>query len=325
MLSGPNQQGEFYHDSTAAFQVNQQYSVIPGSQPRQISQAMPVLPTHGEQKAYSPSQSTDRTATTSGITASQKAQTYPVNNPGSGSKTNQHRTIQRQPHSAIVMTICICLVIALISIIGLLTYMWSLGNHNGDTAQPSHPTTPVTGAPSITPTQLSTPTTVVTPTPSLDSGFTWCSSTCTTADFMTEYPTRWIVTTLPMPGNGMQISNASQSHTMASFKAELPPTSTTTASEILLNEITMNYARNPGYQASNSNQTATICGETWTTAILYYQDNAQKERVEVYATIHNSKAYVIALQAPDDQFDTIYSQYYSAMLNKYQFLPSGTA
>jgi hypothetical protein len=45
-------------------------------------------------------------------------------------------------------------------------------------------------------------------------------------------------------------------------------------------------------------------------------------RVQVYATIHNGKPYLIALYATDDQFTAATERYYLPMLRSFQFTPS---
>jgi len=42
-------------------------------------------------------------------------------------------------------------------------------------------------------------------------------------------------------------------------------------------------------------------------------------RIEVYATIHQGKAYIIELQALDSQFDAVNTQYFERMLVRFQF------
>ncbi len=64
---------------------------------------------------------------------------------------------------------------------------------------------------------------------------------------------------------------------------------------------------------------ATIGGENWTYQIAYYQSNGQTERIEVYATLYQGKAYIIELQAPDAQFDAANTQYFESMLGRFQF------
>jgi hypothetical protein len=54
--------------------------------------------------------------------------------------------------------------------------------------------------------------------------------------------------------------------------------------------------------------------------VAYYQTDTQRERVVVYATVHQGKAYIIELEAPDPQFDGINAQYFGYILNKFQFV-----
>src|SRR6185312_12602511 len=104
----------------------------------------------------------------------------------------------------------------------------------------------------------------------------------------------------------------------ASFKAEGPTTSS--AGMLLESDIQTNFAVKENYVPFTTTSTATISGETWATTIVYYQTDTQRERVQVYATVHQGNAYVIELQAPDSQFDTVNAQFFLLMLNKFQFL-----
>ena len=65
--------------------------------------------------------------------------------------------------------------------------------------------------------------------------------------------------------------------------------------------------------------TTTIGGANWSYGIATYQLNSATERVEVFATVYQHKAYIIELQAPDAQFDTLNTSYFEPMLNRFQF------
>jgi len=86
-------------------------------------------------------------------------------------------------------------------------------------------------------------------------------------------------------------------------------------------DLTNNFSSQPGYSAPTPTPSSntTIGGENWSYQIAYYQLNGQTERIEVYATVHQGKAYIIELQAPDSQFDTINMQYFERMLARFQF------
>ena len=94
------------------------------------------------------------------------------------------------------------------------------------------------------------------------------------------------------------------------------------ASTLVDNDLQSNFSAQPGYVAPTSKAVTTIGGETWTYGIAYYQLNHQKERVEVFATVHAGKDYVIELQAADSQFDAVNTQYFSTMIGRFQFQQS---
>ena len=91
------------------------------------------------------------------------------------------------------------------------------------------------------------------------------------------------------------------------------------------NDLQTNFASKPGYQVTtpiSASTTTTIGGETWTYEIATYQNPDQNntvEQVEVYATVHQGKAYIIELQAPQNLYDTVNTQYFVPMLNRFQF------
>jgi hypothetical protein len=247
---------------------------------------------------------------------------------------------QKQSNSAIIIIVSMCVTIALITSIGLGTLFFlrshgngfnnsSLTSSNGPTAI-STPTmaptpvptmaptpTPAMTTPTPTPTAVasSTPTAVSTPTP--DPGFIWCDAVCTNNGFLVEYPQNWQQGPA-MNAPGIQVTNPAQSDVYAAFKA--PGPSTDTASNIVANDLQTNYASEPGYTVTQPNPTTTtISGETWATSVANYQLNGQLERVTVYATVHQGKAYIIELEAPDSQFDIMNNQYFELMIGKFQF------
>jgi len=63
----------------------------------------------------------------------------------------------------------------------------------------------------------------------------------------------------------------------------------------------------------------TIGGENWVYQTASYQLNGQTERIEVYATVHQGKAYTIELDAPNAQFDAVNMQFFETMLGRFQF------
>lgn len=92
-----------------------------------------------------------------------------------------------------------------------------------------------------------------------------------------------------------------------------------TASDLISADLQSNFSSKTGYMAPTGQVTATIGGENWVEEIAYYQLNGQKIHVQVYATIHQGKPYVIELQAFEADFDLINRQYYEFMFSKFQF------
>src|SRR5207248_5451751 len=133
-------------------------------------------------------------------------------------------------------------------------------------------------------------------------GFVWCGQLCVTGNFTTEYPGTWQAGMTPTT-NAIQFANPAQTDQYALFKGQGPTVSD--AGTLVNNELQASYATQPGYTAPTSTLAATVSGETWIKTVAYYQGASQQEEVEVLATVHNSKAYVIDLNAPTSQFVAI--------------------
>lgn len=223
--------------------------------------------------------------------------------------------------------VSICLVVVLISIGGLAA-LYFAKNQPSTPSGVANATTAATTAPTATPTIAPTPSPTPIPSPTAastvaaDNGFTLCDQTCTANGFITEYPTNWQSKTLTKT-NGVQFSNPDQTDQYATFKA--PGQANDSASNIALADLQKNYSRKSGYTSDMTTATTTIGGETWATSTAFYQLNGQRERVLVYATVHQGQAYIIELQASDDQFDTVNQQFFSLMLQKFQFQQSTPA
>ena len=216
------------------------------------------------------------------------------------------------------------LVLALIAVIFFGT-LYLLRGHSAP--KPTVTPTPIpTIAPTSTPTSNPTPTATSNPTPSPtatpapDANFSWCDVSCTNNGFIVEYPNGWNQGQTS-DKTGVQFLNPTQQDQYAAFKV---PTiqGEANASNLVDADLQSVYASKTGYTAPTSKLVTTIGGETWTYAIAYYQLNGQKERIEVFATIHSKKGYVIELQAADSQFDAVNTQYFSIMIARFQFLSS---
>jgi hypothetical protein len=118
--------------------------------------------------------------------------------------------------------------------------------------------------------------------------------------------------------NAIQFANPAQTDQYMLFKGQGPTVSD--AGTLVNNELQASYANQPGYTAPTSTSAATISGETWLKAVAYYQGTSQQEEVEVLATVHGGKAYMIDLNAPTSQFVAVNGQAFVYILERLQFL-----
>ncbi len=339
--AAPNQQTGFYHDATEAM------TAFPGT-PDQTYNTYPQqtgFPGASMPGNY-PGTSQFNPQTQQGFqTGNYPGQQMP---PSQSFPTGQNygtfgggmpQPPARSSGGSIVVIVCVCLVVALVVGIGAASLL--ISRNQGSTAStqltataatataaaPS-PTATVAATPSATdattptptqaPSPTPSPTLAVTPTVAPDANFTWCTDACHAYGFQVEYPNGWAMGQA-INAAGVQFVNPAQGDQYASFKAPGPTTSS--ANDLVAGDLQTNFAAKTGYTAPTANSSTTISGETWVTAVAYYQSAAQqKERVEVIATVHQGKAYVIELQAPDSQFDAVNGQFFNPMLSRYQFV-----
>jgi hypothetical protein len=327
------QPSQFYQDATEAMSIPP--ASVPGYPTASASYTPPGFASPAQQ---GPSQ---MYGTAAPFPTSNLAPSQLYNSGASYDNIVRNRIVPplKQSNSTLLIVAIICLVFVFIAVVALGTFIL-LKNHNASTTSgPSNPnggttivntpaTTPttvpsptptvgMTPTPAPSPTDTTTPTPVTTPTPAPDPGFAWCPATCTNNGFQVEYPQNW-QSGPASNAPGMQFTSPNAPDIYASFKALGP--SQSTASTIAANDLQTTFASQPGYTVTQSGSTATISGETWFTTTATYQLNGQTERIMVYAIIHQGNAYIIELQAPDSQFDTVNGQYFNVMLAKYQFL-----
>lgn len=231
----------------------------------------------------------------------------------------------KRSSASLIVVICVCLVVALLVGVGAAGLFAMRSQPSGQataTAIPS-PTATLAPTPSPSPTAAETATPTLPPSPTVvptaapDPNFTWCTDTCRANGFLVEYPNGWQMGQA-VNAAGVQFTNPAQGDQYASFKAAGPTTGS--ANDLVNVDLQANFASKPGYTAPTTTSSMTISGETWVTAIAYYlSDTQQKERVEVLASVHQGKGYITELQAPDSQFDAVYAQLFTPMLNRYQF------
>ena len=240
---------------------------------------------------------------------------------------SQALPLQQRSHNTTIIVICICLVVVLLGAIGITTLLMTRNQqaiqvHQTAIATPAATaiaTPSPTPLPTPSPTALPTPTTApVTPTPVADAGFSWCGATCTPYNFSVEYPNGWTAGAATN-GAGVQFTNPAQLDQFISIKA-LGPTASP-ASTLVSSDLQTNFASKVGYTPPTGYSSGTISGETWIAALAYYQSDAQqKERIIVYATVHQGKGYIIELNAADAQFDAVNAQFFNVVLSKFRFL-----
>lgn len=234
---------------------------------------------------------------------------------------------QRSTNTAVIIA-SICLVVALISAIGLGT-LYLLRTHNQNNANTPGPspnptsvataaaTPTLTPSPTVAPTNTPMPSPTVASTPAPDSGFAWCSQLCTNNGFLVEYPQNWQIGPADN-ANGVKFTSPIAPNQFAAFKATGPTSST--PDELVAGDLQANFQSKQGYTPPTSSSPATIGNVTGVTQIAYYQNNSQKVRIEVYAIVHQGKAYIVELQAPESQFESINAQYFENMLGRFQFV-----
>jgi hypothetical protein len=334
---GPQQQPGFYHDATEAMtSLPNNGQNYPPAYRQQGLTGVPMSAGYADAGPFGPPIQAQlyQTGNYTG-TVYPPAQLFHTGQ-GYGMPPELTPPPQKNRSNVVLLIMCICLALAIITVAAFGAVFLLHNKASGQThtptnqnASPTSVTTPTlvpspspTLSPTLSPTPSPSPTLTMTPTP--DAGFAWCDTTCTSNGFSVEYPGSWLQkSTSDSPGT--QFTNPSQSDEFAAFKT--PGVVTMNADQLVSSDLN-NYSSQPGYTTptptSSSASNTTIGGETWVYQTANYQLNGQTERIQVYATVHQGKAYIIELQAPDTQFDATNTQYFQSMLGRFQFLqPSG--
>ena len=329
--SDPREQSGFYQDATEAISVlpPQAGQSYPANYPPQsygsapLQAGYPGIEQYGSSPQGQPYQAGNQLQPGySSVPPYASGQNYASYPPQPGLTPSP---VKKQNNTALIIVITL-LVLALIAVI-LFGALYLLRGHSAP--KPTVTPTPVpTIAPSPSPTPnptpsataTSNPTPSPTATPAPDANFSWCDASCTNNGFIVEYPNGWNQGQTS-DNTGVQFLNPTPQDQYATFKVP-PIQGDANASNLVDADLQNVYASKTGYTAPTSKLVTTIGGETWTYAIAYYQLNGQKERVEVFATIHSKKGYVIELQAADSQFDAVNTQYFAIMIARFQFLSS---
>lgn len=322
--AGPQQQGGFYQDPTEAMSALPPNHVqnYPTAYPRQSYAGTPMPGGYSGAGQYAPQMQPSQSGNYTG-TIYPPTQPFPTEQ-GYGMPPGFTPPPPKQRSNVALLVMCIFLALAIIAV-GAFGAVYLLRNNasgnthtsNQNATATSIPTPTLVPSPSPTPSPIPSPSPALTPTPAPDSGFTWCDATCTSNGFSVEYPSAWLQKPTS-DSTGTQFTNPSQSDEFAAFKT---PGATSMNAGQLVNSDLNNFSSQPGYNAPTPtpSSNATIGGENWSYQTAYYQLNGQTEHIEVYATVHQGKAYIIELQALDAQFGAANTQYFESMLGRFQF------
>ncbi len=331
------QQTGFYQDATEAISVLPSNPGVPQQQP-----FSPMPPTSYPQQGmpgqynYPPNQQPFPSQPQPMQIANYARQAYPPQPmQTSQNYTRDGRKIalppQKQSNGAIVFIVSICLVVALLSAVGVAT-LYATRGHTPTPQQP--PAQSVAPTPTLAPTPTFTPTTAPTDTPvptattppvtpPPDPNFVYCGQLCAANGFSTEYPQAWVAQTLTSGVQGVQFANPAAVDQSATFKA-LGPTAAA-PNDIVQTDLQQNFANKPSYTVVMPNTSAHIGGETWFKEVITYQvansqGTNQTEYVEVYGDVHQGKGFVLELQASQDQFPGVNTQYFENITGRFLFL-----
>jgi hypothetical protein len=140
-----------------------------------------------------------------------------------------------------------------------------------------------------------------------------------------EYPSTW------SPGattdvQGYQYVNPASADEIVAVK--VPGQTTSQPGDLLTSDLQTNFQAKPGFTAPTASPTTTTIGGTiWLTQTAYYQnaETQQQIRVVIFSTVYQQKAYIIELQAINDQFDTLNQQTFATLLKSFSFQAVPTA
>ncbi len=333
-LPAPNQAAGFYQDATEAMSVfppGTTNQVYPPGYPQQGFGGTPIQGGYPGSGQYNPQVQPPMPAGNYTQHGFPQTPQFPVEQGYSYAPPPQPApTSKKQKNSAVLVIASVCLVVAILAVVAFGAIYLLRGRSSQRTSVPtpvptSIPTPTVIPSPTPTPVATATPTPIpsptVAPTPAPDANFSWCTSACTTNGFIVEFPNGWNQGQTS-DKTGVQFLNPSSPDAYAAFKT--PGATTSTANALITNDLT-NFTSQPGYAAPTTTDNQTIGGTNWTFAIAHYTLNSQVERIEVFATVYQGKAYIIELQAAESQFDsTYYPTYFQKMINSFQFQQSTT-
>ena len=242
------------------------------------------------------------------------------NGQGYGSRPGGITPPPEKRNNALMVAGIVCLVFAIIILGAFGTLFFLKGGSSGQPTPVTQATATATPTPNPTPspTPSPTPTVAATATPAPDANFNWCGTQCTQSGYQIEYPDTWT------PGAaqnqpGTQFTNAGDVDTIYAAVKTPSLAGTQTTSDLITADLT-NFSSKTDFQGPQSVLNTTIGGESWDYSTITYLLNGHMEQVNIYAVVHQGKGYVIELQAAQDQFSSINSQYFAPMFASFQFV-----
>ena len=175
------------------------------------------------------------------------------------------------------------------------------------------------------PTATPSPTATIIPSPTAMVGFR--VYTDLPDSFVLQYPDNWTLD--PIKPNGVVFSD-SASNTSYFMQLLVPSDGTAPGSAGSADDASawVQYAIDqlatvPGtlQQETGPIPARVIGGETWQSGIARISQGATVIRVQVYATVHDGKPYIINVAAVDDRFTAGAEEFFDPMLRSFQFLP----
>jgi len=190
--------------------------------------------------------------------------------------------------------------------------------------------------PTATATPTPTPTSTATPLPTPATGFQLYPNL--TEGYYIEYPDQWVAT--PHGSSWLEISDRDPVLSPAAVTYELQvfvqpwngPDAGTNTDQTDQATAWVDHILSGGFVGGQVSGTftriqgkeppVTIGGANWQTGEGVLVQESARDRVQVYATIHENKPYIIILIAADAQFDSGRAQFFNPMLRTFTFLTS---
>lgn len=145
--------------------------------------------------------------------------------------------------------------------------------------------------------------------------------------FVIQYPTNW---TLTFPNPGAQFDDANSAYEMQvlvpGFATSAGPTGAPGDASVWVNYAMNTFSRQfqGDFHTEPGPCTNPILGTGWQCGIGDITQNQTIIHLQVNATVHNGKPYIIAEYAAADRFAAGEQTYFWPMERSFQFLPAGS-